>query len=230
MRFWLILLVLGALTVSAYAQLYADVTFTVLETGEVQIAGDTNYQTFQGTTNKLTSKEGDLWFLNITSPVFEEYVYTIQLPKNSIINYIKSNSQARIEEKAGAIIITGTGSKKPVDIKIQYAISKEKRISSWLVISGVVLIILLVAALFILTIKKKAQAPQKKELKRELYTERQLIILDYLQEHGTVTQAQLEKDLKLPKSSLSRNIATLVQKGVIFRETKGMSNTIGFKD
>lgn len=84
--------------------------------------------------------------------------------------------------------------------------------------------------------KQKAKTHEQKEktahngIKRELFTERQLAILDYLASHGVVTQAELEKKLKLPKSSLSRNVDTLARKGVIFKEQRGMSNVVGLKE
>jgi uncharacterized membrane protein len=218
-----------------YAQLYADVVFDIKETGEVVISGDTNYEEFQGTTNKLTSKEAELWLLNITSPVLEEFVYEVKLPQFGIINYIKSNTPVRIEEKSGRISITSAGSNKPIQIIVQYTINKEEKDFNLIkIIIGLIVIIVLG-----LVIKKrlkkqkiiiKKEKKEQKVIKRELYTERQLMILDYLQKHGTVTQAQLERDLKLPKSSLSRNIQTLVQKDIIFKETRGMSNVIGFKE
>ena len=229
MKRWFVPLFIALFSISAYSQLYADITFEVRDNGEVEINGNTNYDTFKGVTNSLTSKQGELWLLNITSPVFDEYLYEVILPKYSVINYIKANSQVRIEEKSGTITITATGSDKPIDIKIQYTIDKEERTASIVRLISAIVIIIIIGAVGYL-IKKNVKHTPKKELKRELYTDRQLTILDYLQKHGTVTQAHLEKDLKLPKSSLSRNVETLVQKGVIFKEAKGMSNVIGFKE
>lgn len=228
----LLVLLTVLLAVSVYAQLYADVTFDVKDTGEVVISGNTNYEPFTGTTNTLTSKQGDMWFLNITSPVFEEYIYHVKLPQYAVINYIKANSKVRIEESSGSIIITGTGSKKPIDIRVQYSINKAQQTNSSLTLIGAIILIIVVGIVAFLVQKRlsKHKKIPEKAFKRELYTERQLVILDYIKKHGTVTQAKLEHDLKLPKSSLSRNIQTLVQKGVLFKETHGMSNVIGFKE
>ncbi len=223
------LIVLALLMVlSVNAQLYADVIFHVGNDGVVTISGNTNYEGFKGTTNKLTSKQGDFWILNITSPNFEEFVYSIELPQNSVINYIKSDTPVRIEDK-GSIVVTSTGTKEKVNIVIQYSISKGNSNSLLTWIIGIIAIIVIVGIIYYIKNPKKPSTPEK-ELNRDLYTDRQLMILDYLKEHGTVTQAHLEKDLNLPKSSLSRNIQTLVQKGIIFKETKGMSNVIGFKE
>ncbi|MBU2442886.1 MAG: winged helix-turn-helix transcriptional regulator, partial [Nanoarchaeota archaeon] len=45
-----------------------------------------------------------------------------------------------------------------------------------------------------------------------------------------ITQAALEKILKIPKSSLSRNIDSLVRKDIITKEGKGMSNVLFLKN
>src|SRR6266496_3657476 len=83
-------------SVFAQSQLYADINLNVKDNGQVSISGNTNYKAFNGVTvNNLTSKHGDLWLLNVTSPVFEEYIYRIMLPKNVIVNYLKANSQVR---------------------------------------------------------------------------------------------------------------------------------------
>jgi uncharacterized membrane protein len=216
------------LSVSAYAQLYADVEFEVQDNGEVKITGDTNYAAFQGVTNKLTSKEDGVWFLNITSPVLEEYVYTITLPRYAVINYIKTNNQVRIEEKSGTLSITGTGRDKPLDVKIQYSIDIQQKTESAAYIIVTILVLGIIGGAFYFFKRRHMIKVPQKVLNRDLFTDRQLIILDYLQKHGTVTQAELERELRLPKSSLSRNVETLVKKGVIFKETKGMSNVIGF--
>jgi len=214
------------LLINTYA-LYGDIFFDVKDNGKVEISGETNYELFKGTTNSLTSKDGEIWFLNITSPVFEEYIYRVKLPKYSVINYVKANNQLRIEQKSGSIQIIGTGKDKPIEIKVQYLIDKTQEKLSYLLIVGAFII---VAGMGFLALKIRRKTNLvKKQFRRELYTDRQLKILDYLQKNGTTGQSNLEKNLKIPKASLSRNIKTLVQKGVIFSETKGMSNVIGLK-
>lgn len=223
---WPILLILLILLASSYA-FYGDLTFDVKDTGDVEMSGKTDYASFQGTSNVLTSKERNIWSFNLTSPVFDKYTYLITLPKYSAINYITANNKFVIGEKDGVIAVTGSGNKKPLDVFIEYSIDREDNSNNTiLIIAGIVLILIIGIAVYI--VKRKKTAP-KKELKRDLYTERQLKILDYLQKHGNVTQAVLEKELNIPKASLSRNIKTLVQKGIIFSETKGMSNIVGMK-
>jgi len=213
---------------TSYAQLYGDLTFNVKENGEVAISGNTNYDQFKGTNNELTSKNKNIWYLNITSPIFDEYKYLIKLPKYSVMNVIKANNKFVIGEKDGVIAVSGFGAGEKLDVFIEYAIDKEDSLfDQSLMIAGLVLILIIGGIVYF--VKRKITSTPKKTLNRSLYTERQLLILDYLQEHGTVTQAALEKELGIPKASLSRNIKTLVQKEIIFSETKGMSNIVGLR-
>ncbi len=214
--------------IAVSAQLYGDLTFDIKDNGLVHMSGNTNYDVFKGTTENMTSKEGSLWSVTITSPVFEEYIYKVRLPKYSVISYIKANTPVRIEESSGSIIITATGSKKPIDINVQYSISSRKK-TLWLARAGAIVALIIIALVLDSYVIRRANRINKKKIKRELYTERQLLILDYLQKHGHVTQAELEKNLMIPKASLSRNIKTLSQKGIIFSETRGMSNIVGIK-
>jgi uncharacterized membrane protein len=43
---------------------------------------------------------------------------------------------------------------------------------------------------------------------------------------GTLTQRQIELSLKLPKSSVSRNVETLRRRGVLEKAQLGMTNTV----
>ncbi len=61
--------------------------------------------------------------------------------------------------------------------------------------------------------------------------ERQKMIITLIRESpsGFVTQAKLEKETGFPKSSLSRNVDSLVRKGFIQKEQTGMTNTLSLK-
>ncbi len=223
---WLISLLLLILVNVSYAQLNGDFIFTVKDTGEVAITGNTNYNSFKGVNNEFTSKDKNIWYLNITSPLFDKYTYLIKLPKYSVMNVIKANNKFVIGEKDGVIAISGSGNNKELNVFIEYAIDKEESLfDQSLIIAGITLLLIIGGGVYFI----KRKRTLKQSINRTLYTERQLVILDYIQKHGSVTQAVLEKELEIPKASLSRNIKTLTQKGVIFSETKGMSNVIGMK-
>lgn len=210
--------------VSSYAEFYADVIFDISETGEVRITGNTNYEGFSEITNELTFKEGSNWTFILSTPVFDEYVYSVKLPKNAKFSFVETDSQTQIEEDNGRIVITAAGIEKEILMVLEYRIETEEKTKTaiYYLIGIIVLILIFIA------VKKVLSKPNKK-LDRKRFTDRQWEIVSYLQKHGTVTQAELEHELKLPKSSLSRNVETLVQKEVIFKETKGMSNAVGLK-
>ncbi|MBN2421457.1 MarR family transcriptional regulator [Candidatus Woesearchaeota archaeon] len=223
MRIGIFALLLVLLSVSSYAQLYADVVFDISDNGDVKITGNTNYDAFSGITNELTFKEGKNWTFILSTPVFDEYVYSVKLPKNAKFSFVESDSQTKIEEENGRLIVTAAGIEKEILMIIEYTIETDEKTKTALYYL-IGLVILAFAAFAV----KKYSKPSRK-LDRNRFTDRQWEIVSYLQKHGIVTQAELEKELKLPKSSLSRNIETLVQKGVVFRETKGMSNAVGLK-
>lgn len=69
----------------------------------------------------------------------------------------------------------------------------------------------------------------KKSYNESALTERQKQIVRLIDNKGgSSTQAVLEKELSIPKASLSRNLETLSKKGIIKKESKGMSNLVYF--
>lgn len=224
----------------SYAALYADVTFIVSDTGNVNIKGNTNYQEYSGIHDELTSKINSTWSFDLKSPVLDNFNYKIELPKGSTIEHIKSNAAVKIEDVSGTLAISGSGTNKSIDISIQYTIDNTEIIFTATSIIIAILVVILIYLIFSKRnsnkqhsreqVKKKSKEESpKKEIDRKRFTERQLQIIDYLSKHGTSTQAELEKALNLPKSSLSRNIEALAKKEIIFKEAKGMSNVIGLK-
>ncbi len=208
----------------AYAQYYADVSMDVSDAGSVEIKGDSNYEKFNGTTNAFTSKHGENWTFALSEPLFDEYICEIILPKYATINSIKTNVQTKIEERNGRLVITVAAIESEIDVNIIYSIDKTEPVK--FVAYYIIGFIFVVFGSIYLKLRFNSK---KTKLDRKKFTDRQWDIVSYLIKHGTVTQAQIEKELNLPKSSLSRNIKTLVQKGTLFKETKGMSNVIGLK-
>ncbi len=231
MKLYVAIMVFMLSILSVHGILYGDLTFNVAETGDVAISGQTNYGPFQGITENLTSKQGEYWLLNISSPVFEDYIYHINLPKNAAVNYLNTNTKIRIEDTNGIITIIGTGHNQSIYVLTQYTIQQISQSDIIYIVCGIILIALGIWAYILFRKNKKntkqTRETEHKELNRDIFTERQWRIIEYLQKHGNVTQAELEKELRLPKSSLSRNVETLAKKGVIFKETTGMSNVVG---
>ena len=103
---------------------YADIEITVDEAGNVDIQGTSNYpDLIIENTEKYTYKKQSYWLLNITKEeVFSDYIYTLNLPKGSKINYIESSGFDGIEEEDGQLIITGSGNDEKLSILVQYQI------------------------------------------------------------------------------------------------------------
>jgi len=245
MSFRLIILVvvlslfLPVLPVKAY---YADVTIMVDASGFVTIEGLTDYPgLLVKDTQNYTSKQHIIWLLNITKQeLFSEFVYVLTLPKGSLINYIKASGSIRIEENQGSLIIRGFGENDSLSIVVQYQIAKNNEsflqgnfIYFILILAIIIVIILLV---FLLVNEKTTKEPymEKREPTPPLawkgLNHRQKQIMQLLSESTMpLTQTDIQKQLQIPKASVSRNIHGLERKGLIEKEQIGMSNLIRLK-
>lgn len=227
------LTVLYSYAVTSY---YADVDIEVDNAGISAITGTTNHPQLQtGTSENFTSKQGSFWLLNVSvKETFSVYVYSIKLPENAVINYLKTSSQVRIQIDSGKLTIHGTGENEAFSLLVQYSISPKKR-SYYLVVYGVTVLLL---GLVYYVIKQRKKLSIIKEVSSVVplpkynpatLTERQRLIVELLKKSkNPVTQKTLENELKLPKSALSRNIESLVRKGILKKEKKGISNIISF--
>lgn len=215
----------------AYAQeYYADIEINVDESGFVTIEGETNHQELLVKNSEIyTSKNQGYWILNITlDEQFSDYVYSVNLPTSSTINYIKSSGFFRIEHKMRSFAIKGFGENKPLSIIVQYNVEKSSQYGIPLILASLAIVVFL----FVVRITK-AKIP-KKTKKQDIdlndLSARQKKIIKLLQEKGKpLTQKQIQLELKLPKASISRNIKTLELKNLIDKEQVGMSNMIKLK-
>lgn len=221
---------------------YADLTITVDSSGFVTIEGQTNYPNLTIKNSEMfTSKQQNLWVLNITKQeVFSDFVYTVTLPKGSSINYIKSTGFIRIEENLGNLIVKGFGENESFSVVIQFQTGKkadtilQEVIVYPILLSAVILVSIL---LFFLYRKEKKTKKTGTELIKNKplddwkgLNHRQKKILQVLQERSIpLTQTDIQKELQIPKASISRNIRGLERKGLIEKETIGISNLIRLK-
>lgn len=204
---------------------YADVIFKVQDTGNVLISGITNHPALEmQETQELTSKQGKYWKLNISiNETFSNFIYEIQLPKNSIINYMKLPDVARIEDSNNGLKIIGTGQNQAFEIILQYHInSKISGNFSYFIYIIIILVLLIGIYLF-----HSKRIRKKKNIKIPEMTDRQKLIFNFvMKSKKPLTQKNIEIELGLPKSSVSRNINSLQRKGLITKEQRGMSNLI----
>ena len=205
------------------ASYYADVVIDVRENGLVEIKGESNHPMLNsGIYDNLTTKQKGYWILNIsTFERFSEYSYELILPKNSKINYLGVFGVDKFEDTNG-FKISGDVRNKPFAIVIQYKYSLIKNnYLPYVVILCLVLVIAVANYLF------KKNKKSKKTYHKEDFSEREYLIIQFLQKNkGCLTQAELEKKTNLPKSSLSRNIESLLRKKVIEKNKSGMTNKI----
>ena len=115
-----------------------------------------------------TSKKQSFWLLNITrNEVFSDFVFTLTLPKNSEINYVKSSGSVIIGEELGSLVVKGFGENESLSLLVQYKTEKtieEEGIFGFdfftimLLVFIIVLIILFFIVLFFID-KKKNPTP-----------------------------------------------------------------------
>jgi uncharacterized membrane protein len=235
--FLIILFIIFLPSISA-KDYYADVTIDVDSSGFVTINGITNHpDLLVENTEIYTSKKQSYWLLNITKDdVFSDFLYDLILPKGSSINYIKSSGFIGIEENKGNLFVRGFGENETFSVLIQYQITKftENQIFKldFIFISLIFLIIILIIILVCIIIKEKSNI-EKTKLDDNNYkglNQRQKEIMNLLIDKNTpLTQTEIQRELKIPKAAVSRNIRRLELKGLIEKEQIGMSNLIRIK-
>ena len=244
LSFILIFFILISLFPSVFAEeYYADLTISVDSSGFVTIDGSTNHPNLLvDDTEEYTSKKQSYWLLNITKDdVFSEYVYKINFPEGSSINFIDSNGPIRIAEEQGNLLVKGFGENETFSIVVQYQVEKvpdstttneENQIIATLLLiiifaSTVALIFLYVPKIFK---KSNLKTEDLGNYNLKGLSERQKEIMKLLIERKRpLTQTDIQKELNMPKAAVSRNIRTLERKGLVEKEQIGMSNLITLK-
>lgn len=230
--FSIVIIILILVSSLSYADYYADVVINVEKDGNVIISGISNHPVLEERiTPELTSKNGKYWLLNIsTENVFSEYIYELNLPPSTEINYIKTPIISGFRDTSQGLQIKGIGENKTFNIILQYSFVEETKFSINPLFYLLPLIVLLAFIIvYIFTRKKKIK--KKISYDEKSLTERELIIVKILEKHKRrMSQADLEKEMSIPKSSLSRNLASLERKEIIQKTPKGMTNYITFRN
>lgn len=220
---WIVIIIPILLLGIVRAEYYADVTINVADNGLTTINGLTNHPLLLNETSELfTNKKANYWTVNLTiNDNFSYYLYKIILPSGAVINYLKTPSLFRLSDESGRIVITSSGINQTINLLVQYTIERETNEIIIIIFLSIILVTILIVIKFI-TKKKKIFVDY------ESLTDRQKIILKIIEKKRTITQKELEKELDLPKSSLSRNIDSLARKGLIKKDAKGLTNLIRF--
>jgi len=231
----LIAFLLSIAAVAAAQQYYADVSVSVATDGSATIDGTTNHPSLQGVTQNLTSKKESHWLFNLTLPDdFSTYVIKVVLPQNAVLNYA-SGKGITITSSGNRVTITQIGSGK-LSLAVQYQLEEQQRITSLLVTVLASFATVIAFGLFMLFAYKHGQKRVKGEMKKTLpeyingLPQRQREIVHLLKKAGgQLTQKQLEERMSIPKSSISRNVDGLSRKGIVERQSLGLSNIVRLK-
>ncbi len=203
---------------------YADIQIEITERGDAIITGTTNHPTLIGTHSDMTSKQEQYWLFNLTKENFSQAIFRINFPEGAIITYIRSTAQINIGAEGETTFVRGILRDKPLEIIIQYYYEETpetKRNYAQIIISITLILLGIYITFFYKTKKEKQGLYQEKQL-----TKRQKKIVELLEKKDGVTQKYLEEQLKIPKASISRNVATLERKGIIKKTTRGFSNIL----
>ncbi len=212
---------------------YADLSLKLDEKGIVYFKGTSNYAPFKEVQSEyFTSKKGPYWLLNITTTEkFSDYYISVEFPKNTEINYIKTSGGFRIAETPSLLLIA-SGRNEPIEIIVQYRIksANEFNLQNFAILSSIILLTLLII-LFVVRAAKKYSTQKKPTDKLKLIqntlTDNQKLILDILhQAKEPITQKQIQHRTNLPKATLSRNLEILRQKNIITKQSRGMVNVV----
>ena len=208
---------------SSENEFYADLLININDRGDVVISGLTNHPNITGSYDDLTSKQGKYWVFNLRSDYFSSALFKVSLPDGVVINYVKSSAPINIGYDDSPFV-KGILKDKVLEIFLQYHFEESKPGKSYyllFVFLGIFVLFIGFYLLYFVKNKKKKDVHVKFSL-----TERQKNILLFLEKKDGVSQSFLEKKFGWPKSSLSRNIDSLVRKGLVVKLNKGNSNVI----
>jgi len=242
----LIFLILLFIVPTSHAvEYYADLEILVDNAGFVSIEGNTNYPNLIiENSDEYTSKTQNLWTLNITKNVtFTDFLFSIVLPEHAEIRSVSSSSSTLITQQSDKLVVEGYGSNDSLSIVVQYQTQKILDTDAFfgldsfsLILIGLIILLTICffIVLFVFDKKEKHIFSHKKnhQIQPEFkgLNDRQKKILHLLQVSDVaLTQTDIQRELQIPKASISRNIRRLELKGIIEKEQIGMSNIIRLK-
>jgi len=224
----IILLIIPAIHASV-----ADLSFVVETDGLVKVSGYTDFPevVLPNQTYAYTLKDSDFWYFDINYPVFEKFYFSVVLPKNYKVDNLSTNNNYSITSSNNKITVTGYGLNESLNINLKY--SKDPNINhntNYLIYLFGVLLLLLISIYSYLFIINNEFKKTKPDLTYKNINQRQKQILDILIKEKEVSQNKLLKTLKIPKSSLSRNISSLESKGYIEKKKSGLTFILKLKE
>ncbi len=230
-----ILVFVSLLQVACPQSYYADLSFDLDDSGNALISGRTNHPMLdlEGT-DVFTSKKGTYWVFNLTLPLedmFSDYSFEVLLPEGASVNYVKASSHFQITTRDGRISVKNNGGDEAPFVIIQYAIVDDSSKKSFDVIIYAGILLVFAIGVYLLYMKKMPEVKQSSGSPQassdECLTDRQKDIIELLRaEKKPMNQTAICKKLGLPKSSVSRNISTLIKLRYVKKVRIGMSTMI----
>jgi uncharacterized membrane protein len=221
---------------------YADLRIAVDVSGFVTIQGQTDYPGLLAeNTEVYTSKQQSMWLLNITKPeVFSAFVYSLTLPQGAVIRYVRSSGSVQIQDTAGVMVVHGAGENTSLSIVLQYQLQKQGSVLLDNLVYLVLLTLIVIVGVLLVVEYRKEKKPRQASSQPPTNTApviewkglnaRQQEIMRLLTERTVpLTQTDIQRELQIPKASVSRNLRGLERKGLIEKEQIGMSNLIRVK-
>ncbi len=203
---------------------FGDLTIDINQKGEVTITGETDCEELSNLNNvlKFTSIRNNKILVNISSKCFFESIsYELMLPKNALVNYFKSSTRYVITSEKERLIIKSSDSSETLEILVQFSTTNENQQNYILFFFITTTIISIIIIIWLVIKQKKSLTIINEEL-----NERQKQIINILLKEKSISQAELTKRLNLPKSSVSRNVNSLLRKGIIIKEKKTKTNIL----
>jgi uncharacterized membrane protein len=177
--------------------------------------GESAYCICEYLTWEIVSKEGDQWWLYL--PAMEEKV-TVIMPEGAAISYLVTESDfPSVLEEGGRIHLFWDG--LPEEVYIYYELSFEEGSTSYFLL---IPLIGLAGVIGIGLKYFKGRRSQKlSNAVLSVLNERERKIVEYLHEKGRSRQAKISRDCKIPKTSLSKILIKMEERGIIERERVG---------
>jgi len=217
---------------------YADVEISVDRSGFIDINGDTNHPDLLiSDSERYISKDQSVWLLNISKDdLFSDYVFTLILPEGASISYVKSSASIRIEEESGRLVVSGFGGDSNFSLLVQYELEQLGGFPGGFLSLFLLGVIVFLVVLFVYFYKFREYSSddnvskEKNGVSFKGLNSRQKDIMQLLIKSGSgLTQTEIQKELGIPKASVSRNVRRLELKGLVEKEKIGMSNIIRVK-
>jgi len=228
-----------------FSSYYGDLKIFVDESGRTTISGLTDYGgLIISDSQKFTSKDEEFWIFNLSvDEVFSSFVFELNLPNGAQTNYIKTTPNFRIAQgNNGNLQIIGLGENRKLNILVQYSISDSMGQSSFYFWSYFLLGFVILCIFGFVVFKKIKKAKVVKEVVSTIenevkeiigvdysklnLNERQLKIISLLEKFEKISQKDLEIELNIPKSSVSRNLQALSAKNIVKIEKVGITNFV----